>query len=459
LKNPISSEQATAAMVFKKVIPRRTFLRGLGTTVALPLLEGMVPPFSSTLAAADTPTRVTFVYFPNGVIMDKWTPATEGTGFEMSTILEPLAPFRDHLLVLSGLDNNPAQALPGIDVTGEHPRASGAFLTGTHVNYRSRDLQAGISVDQVIAQEFQKHTQLASLEVGIESPEILGTCDGMCTYQNTLCWSNPTTPLPMENQPRAVFERLFGDSDSTSAAEQRARIEAKSSIIDTVFQRASRLMTKLSPSDRTKFAEYIDAIRDVERRIQVAEEQSPRELPTLERPAGIPPTFREHIKLLFDLQVLAYQCDLTRVSTLQIGHEQTNQSYPDIGITDPYHPLTHHQGDPDKISKATRVNVFHAEMFAYLLEKLRSTKDGDGSLLDHSMVVYGGGLSDGNLHLCQNLPVVLAGGGSGQIKGGTHIRYSKGTPLMNLYMTLLHKLGIPLEKFGDSTGEITLPSA
>ena len=443
-------------MVFKKALSRRTFLRGAGATVALPLLEGMIPAFSSTPRAGDAATRVTFVYFPNGAIMNKWTPATEGPAFELQPILQPLAPFRDQLLVLSGLDNHPAQGLPGIDVTGEHPRASGAFLTGVHVNSRTRDLHAGVSIDQIIAREFQKHTQLASLELGVESPETLGTCDGSCPYQNTLCWSSASTPLLMEDQPRAVFERLFGDSDSTDPAEQLARIQTKSSILDLVSERASHLLKELGSNDRTKINEYLDAIRDVERRIQLAEEQSSRQLPTVRRPAGIPSSFKEHIQILFELQVLAYQCDLTRVSTLQIAHEQTNMSYPDIGITDPYHPLTHHTGDLEKIAKVIQVNTFHAEMVAYLLGKLRSTPDGDGSLLDHSIVLYGGGLSDGNLHLPTDLPIVLAGGGSGQIKGGRHVRYPKGTPLMNLHLTLAHKLGIPLEKFGDSTGEIEI---
>jgi hypothetical protein len=442
--------------VFKKALPRRTFLRGMGATVALPLLDGMIPAFASSLEKAAAPIRVGFVYFPNGAIMNQWVPGTGGPGFKLSPILEPLAPFQSQLLVLSGLDNNPAQGLPGIDVTGEHPRASGAFLTGVHVNSRARDLHAGVSVDQVMAREFQKRTQLASLELGLESSEILGTCDGGCTYQNTLCWSSPTTPLPMENQPRAVFERLFGDSDTTNPAEQIARIQTKSSILDFISQRASRLSAALGPADRAKLGEYLDAVRDVERRIQLAEKQTSPQFPTLQRPAGIPATFTEHIKLMFDLQVLAYQSDLTRVCTLQIGHEQTNQSYPDIGLTDPYHPLTHHSGDTEKIAKALKVNTFYTEMFAYLLQRLKSTPDGEGSLLDHSMIMYGGGLSDGNLHLPTDLPIVLAGGGSGQIKGGRHIRHAKGTPLMNLHLTLLHKVEIPLERFGDSTGEISL---
>lgn len=443
-------------MIFKKTIPRRTFLRGVGTTLALPLLDGMIPAFASTLNTPKPATRMTFFYVPNGAIMNQWTPAAEGTAFELTPILEPLAAFRDHLLVLSGLDNNEAWGLPGIDVAGEHPRASAAFLTGVHVYSRAREPRAGISVDQVIAQQFENHTQLASLELGIEPAEI--TCDGGCSYTNTICWRNATTPLPMENQPRTVFERLFGASDTTNPTEQQARIRTNRSILDTATQEVARLLRDVGPSDRIKVNQYLEALRDVERRIQIAEEQSHRELPSLQRPAGVPPTFTEHIQLMMDLLTLAYQTDMTRVGTLQVGHEMSNQPYPDLGISDPYHPLTHHQGDPEKIAKALRVNIFHAELFAYLLEKLRSTPDGDGSLLDHSMLVYGSGLSDGNKHLPVDLPVLLVGGGAHRIRGNRHLRYPKGTPLMNLYLTLLDKLEIPLERFGDSNGKLDLLS-
>lgn len=443
-------------MIFKKTIPRRTFLRGVGTTLALPLLDGMIPAFASTPDTPKPATRMTFFYVPNGAIMDQWTPAAEGAAFELTPILEPLAAFRDHLLVLSGLDNNEAWGLPGIDVAGEHPRASAAFLTGVHVYSRAREPRAGISVDQVIAQQFAEQTQLASLELGIEPAEI--TCDGGCSYTNTICWRNDTTPLPMENQPRTVFERLFGASDTTNPAEQQARIRTNRSILDTATQEVARLLRDVGPSDRIKVNQYLEALRDVERRIQIAEEQSHRELPSLQRPAGVPPTFTEHIQLMMDLLTLAYQTDMTRVGTLQVGHEMSNQPYPDLGISDPYHPLTHHQGDPEKIAKALRVNIFHAELFAYLLEKLRSTPDGDGSLLDHSMLVYGSGLSDGNKHLPVDLPVLLVGGEAHRIRGNRHLRYPKGTPLMNLYLTLLDKLEIPLERFGDSNGKLDLLS-
>jgi len=448
-------------MIFQKAIPRRTFLRGIGATLALPLLEGMVPAFASNLdTAGGKATRLAFVTVPNGIIMDKFTPTKEGSGFELTPVLEPLAPFRDQLLVLSGLNSNEARQLPG-EIAGDHPRACSAFLTGVHPKMTSgADLRAGTSVDQIAAQELGKKTQLASLELGIEPPGILGSCESAysCAYYNTISWRNPTTPLPMENQPRAVFERLFGDSETTDPKERLARIRDNRSILDFVTQDASRLMRGLGPSDRTKVGQYLDAIRDVERRIQMAEEQSSRELPKLDRPVGVPATFTEHLKLMFDLEVVAFQSDLTRVGTLQVGHEMSNQAYPELGFGDPYHPLTHHQGDAEKIAKVIRCNIFHTTLLAYFLDKMRSTPDGDGSLLDHSMIVYGSPLSDGNMHLFKNLPILLLGGGGGQIKGNRHIRFPKDTPMTNLYLTLLDKLGVSVESFGDSTGKLELLS-
>lgn len=449
-------------MIFKKSIPRRQVLRGMGAALALPLLDGMIPAFAQAAVGdpATSPKRLSFVYFPNGAIMEKWRPHTEGTGFQLPPILDPLAPFRNNLLVLGGLDSKEALGRPG-EQAGEHPRAGSAFLTGVHTNKQTSgsELQAGISVDQIAAREMAKYTQLASLELGIES-STLGACESgySCSYYNTISWRNEMTPMPMENQPRAVFERLFGARETTQGTEQLERVQNQRSILDFVTQEVARLMSDLGPTDRNKVDQYLDAVRDVERRVQKAEEQSARELPMFQRPSGIPTTFAEHIKLLFDLQVLAYQCDLTRVSSLMIGHEMSAYAYPEIGISDPYHPLTHHQGDPEKIAKALEVNIYHAKMFAYFLEKLRATPDGDGSLLDHSMIMYGGGLSDGNQHIPTDLPIVLAGGGSGEIKGGRHIRYPKGTPLTNLYLTLLDKLGVSIEKFGDSTGKLDLVS-
>jgi hypothetical protein len=444
-------------MITKKAIPRRTFLRGINVALALPLLDAMIPPFASTLDATAKPAaRLSFVYVPNGIIMDKWTPVAEGAAFELTPILEPLAPFRDHLLVLSGLAHNEARALPG-EAGGDHSRAGPSFLTGVHPKKTGgADLRLGISLDQIVAKELGKNTQLASLELGLDPTDTSGQCEAgyTCAYTNTLSWRTPTTPLPVENHPRAVFEHLFGDSDSTDPKERLARIRSDRSILDFATQSVARLLKGVGPSDRTKLTEYLDAVRDVERRIQLAEEQASRKPPMLERPIGIPATLEEHAKLMFDLQVLAYQCDLTRVATFMMGHEQTTRSYSEIGIPDAHHPLTHHGGDTEKIAKVIRINIFHAKMFAYFLEKLRSTPDGDGSLLDHSVVLYGGGLSDGNLHLHNNLPILLAGGGSGQIKGGRHLRYPADTPMPNLYLTLLDMVGVPMENLGTSTGKL-----
>jgi hypothetical protein len=444
-------------MIFKKAIDRRTFLRGVGATLALPLLDGMVPAF----AAAETTkpaTRLAIVTVPNGIIMDKWTPKTEGANFELTPTLEPLASFKDQMLILSGLNSNEARQLPG-EIAGDHPRACSALLTGVHPKMTSGvDLRAGVSVDQYAAQELGKQTQLASLELGIESPSIVGSCESAysCAYYNTISWRTAATPMPMENHPRAVFERMFGDSDSTDPKVRAARIRENRSLLDFVNADASRLIETLAPSDRLKVSQYLDAVRDVERRIQMAEAQSAREMPSLERPVGIPSTFTEHAKLMMDLEVLAFQTDLTRVATFMTGHEMSNLGFPEIGFGDPYHPLTHHQGDATKIGKVIRVNRFHTTILAYFLDKLRSTPDGSGSLLDHSITMYASPLSDGNLHIFKNLPVMLVGGASGQIKGGRHIKYPPDTPMANLYLTLLDKLGVPVDSLGDSTGKLEL---
>jgi hypothetical protein len=350
--------------------------------------------------------------------------------------------------------------MPG-EIAGDHPRASAAYLTCVHPKMTSGpDLRAGTSVDQIAAKELGKQTQLASLELGINSAEVLGSCESAysCAYYNTICWRTPTTPLPMENNPRAIFERLFGDSDSTNREERLARLQERRSVLDFVTHGVNRLMKDVGLSDRTKVSQYLDAVRDIEKRIQMAEEQSSREMPSLQRPAGIPETFTEHIKLMIDLQVLAYQSDLTRVGTLMVGHEMGTQSYPELGFADPYHPLTHHNGDPEKVAKVIRIDNYHTSMFAYFLDKLRSTADGDGSLLEHSLIVYGAGLSDGNVHAHNNLPALLVGGQAAQIKGGLHLRYAEGTPIANLFLSVLDKLGVAVENLGDSTGKLELLS-
>ncbi len=445
-------------MIFKKAIPRRTFLRGVGATLALPLLDGMVPAFATKLdTAASPPPRLSFVYTPNGMNMAKWSPAAEGAAYELSPTMEPLAAFRDQFLVLSGLNNNSGNALPGEGESAPHERAGAVFLTGVHPK---REGRVGISVDQIVAKELGKHTQVASLELGLHSNDVVGQCEKgwSCAYLNTISWRTPTTPLPVEYQPRAVFERLFGDSNSNDPAVRRARIRKDRSLLDSVTQAAARLLTGLGPGDRAKLTDYLDAVRDVERRIQMAEEQSSRELPVLDRPSGVPATFAEHAKLMFDLQVLAYQTDMTRVITFMMGREQSNRTFREIGVPDVHHAVSHHRSDPVNLEKVFRIDVYHSKIFSYFLEKLRSTPDGDGSLLDHLLIVYGSSMSDGNDHLLQNLPILLVGGGRGQLRGGRHLRYPETTPISNLYLTLLDKLGLAVENFGDSTGKLELLS-
>jgi hypothetical protein len=445
-------------IVSKKAIPRRAILRGLGATVALPLLDSMVPALTALTNTAARPTRrLGFIYVPMGAVMNSWTPKQEGAAFDLSPILTPLAPYRDRLVVLTNLDNEPAVARLG-EPAGGHGRIGGAFLTGVHAKpTEGADFEAGVSVDQLAARQLGEHTQLASLEVGLEASGLGGACDVgySCAYVNTLCWRSSTTPLPMENNPRAVFERLFGDSDSTDTALRQARIAQDRSVLDSVSETVGDLQRSLGKRDRAKLSEYLEAIRDVERRIQRAEAQSARELPVFERPAGsISASFEEYAKLMMDLLVLAYQSDLTRVVTFMIGKELSSRTYPELGVPDQHHPLSHHQNNPEKLEKLQRINTFHVSLLAYYLDKLKSTPDGDGSLLDHVMLVYGSGMSNSNLHVPHKLPVLVLGGGSGQLKSGQHVRFPDGTPLTNLYLTLLNKVGVPAERVGDSTGHM-----
>lgn len=452
-------------IITKKCLPRRTFLRGLGVAIGLPLLDGMIPALARASETAARPAaRLSFVYVPNGIIdlQGQWTPKTDGAGFEITQILEPLGPFKDQLLVLTGLAHPEAHLLPG-EGGGDHSLASASFLTGVHPHKTGgADLRNGISLDQIVARELGKQTQLASLEIGLDPTNIAGTCESgfACAYSNTLSWRSDTTPLPMEDHPRAVFENLFGDSNSTDPKERLARIRSESSLLDFVSEDLGDVMNSVGQGDRSKLTEYLDAIRDVERRIQLAEQQSSRKLPVVDRPTGgIPATFEEHAKLMFDLQALAYQCDLTRVTTFMMGHEQTTRTYPEIGVPDSHHPLTHHDGDPEKIAKVIKINHFHTKLFAYFLDRLRSTPDGDGTLLDHSLILYASGLSDGNMHLHDNLPVLLAGGAACQLKGGRHLRYTAGTPMPNLYLTMVDLIGVPVEHIGtSSTGKLDLLS-
>src|SRR5436190_647170 len=445
-------------IVTQKSLSRRTLLHGLGATVALPLLDGMVPAFAAQRKTAGQPAiRFGVMYVPMGAVMSNWTPAAEGSQFEMSPILKPLSPFRDRVLVLTGLDNAPAVARLGEPARG-HGRIGGAFLTGVHAKpTEGADFEAGVSVDQIAAAHLGQQTQLASLELGLETTGIAGACDVgySCAYVNTLCWRSATTPLPMESNPRAVFERLFGDSDSTDRASRLARIQQDRSVLDSLRESVSDLEKTIGRRDRVKLTEYLEAVRDVERRIQRAEAQSARELPTVERPTGsIATSFEEYAKVMLDLQVLAYQSDLTRVMTFMIGKELSSRTYPEIGVPDQHHPLSHHQNDPQKLEKLTRINTFHVSLLAYYLEKLKATPDGDGTLLDHVMLIYGSGMSNSNQHVPHKLPILVAGGGAGQLQGGRHLTFPEGTPLTNLYLTVLNKVGVPVERVGDSTGQL-----
>ena len=439
-----------------KALARRTFLRGIGTAIALPFLDSMVPASGIAATAASRPAmRLGFVYHPVGMIMDRWTPATEGAGFEFTPTMQALEPFRERIVVLSGLAQVQGRALG--DGPGDHAREGATWLTGVHPKRTETDVRAGISADQIAAKELGKQTQLASLELALEAPTLAGTCDQnySCAYTNTVCWSSATTPLPMEPDPRAVFERLFGDGDSTDPAAQLARLKEERSILDYALGSINRLESHLGSGDRNKLRDYLDAIRDIERRIQKAEEQNATtKLTLLERPNSIPDEFDDHAKLMMDLQVLAYQTDMTRVVTLMLGRAGSNRPYPSIGIPDGHHSITHHMNDPVKIAKVAKIDAHLVKTFAYLVEKLKNTPDGNGSLLDHTMIVYGSSLSDANLHTHHDLPIVLVGGGVNQIQGGRHLRFPKETPLNNLFLNVLDKAGVRCEKFGDSSGEL-----
>ena len=441
-------------IVTKKAISRRTVLRGMGTAVALPLLDAMVPALTAQVKTPASPLRrLGVVYHPNGVIYHNWLPTGTGRDFTLSRTLAPLEPFRDQLIVVTGLSSQQAEALG--DGGGDHSRASGTYLTGVHVKKSDSIVENGISMDQIAARALERQTQLSSLQLTADDNSLVGACDVgySCAYSSTLSWLTPTLPLMAENNPRVVFERLFGSSDSTDGQVRASRLRQDKSILDSVMARVKQLQQKLGPSDNTKLTDYLESLRDVERRIQKAEEQKDRQGPDVDQPAGIPDGFEPHVQLLYDLQVLAYQSDLTRVITFMYGREQTGRPYPQIGIPEPHHPLTHHQNDPSKMEKCTAIQLYHVALFASYVEKLRATPDGDGSLLDHVMLVYGGGISNSDRHTHGPLPTLLMGGGAGAFKGGRHLVYPEDTPLTNLQLTLLDKLGVPIEKLGDSTGQ------
>jgi hypothetical protein len=436
--------------ITKKALPRRAFLRGAGAAIALPLLDAMSPAMTALAASPARPVRrLGFVYIPMGAHMPDWTPAGSGKLTELTPILRPIAPIADQVTVITNLELK--NAYPGT-----HATSNAAFLSAAKAKWtESSDYYLGTTVDQVAARQLGRETPLPSLELAMDLLTTVGQCDNgyACVYQNNLSWSSPTTPLPAEAHPRIVFERLFGDGGT--AADRRAALRENASLLDWVREDIGRLQRSLGPSDRVKVTEYLETVREVERRIQKAEASTAENpLPDLDRPVGVPAAYADHARLMFDLQLLAFRADITRVITFQLARETSNRTYPEVGVTEPHHPLTHNGGAADKLAKVAKINEFHVSLLAEFLNKMNATPDGDGSLLSHSMILYGSGMGNGDVHDHVNLPVLVAGGGAGRLKGGRHIRYEQPTPLANLHLTLLEKAGVRTDRFGDSEGTI-----
>jgi hypothetical protein len=439
-----------STFITRKALPRRTLLRGLGATLALPWLDAMMPAATATTRAAAMPAkRLSYVFIPMGCDITRWTPPGKDTLDELSPILQSLAPIRQHVSIISNLELQPAYP-------GTHATSNAAFLSAAHAKHtESTDYFLGITADQIAAQQIGQETQLPSLELAMDLMQTVGQCDNgyACVYQNNLSWSSPTTPLPAEAHPRLVFERLFGEGGSK--AERTAALKQRASLLDFVKDDMSRLARTLGPEDRQRVDHYSDSVREVERRIQKAEAGvADNPLPDLERPVGVPAAYADHARLMFDLQVLAMQGDVTRVSTFQLARETSNRTYPEIGVSDPHHPLSHHGNDPAKIERMSRINAFHVSLFAGFVARLAATPEAGGTLLDHTLCLYGSGMGNPNVHDHTNLPVIVAGGAATGIKGGRHLRHEKPVPLANLHLTLLDKAGVHLDKFGDSRGKI-----
>jgi len=437
-------------IITRKAIPRRTFLRGMGAAVGLPLLDAMVPSMTAFASTAAAPVRrLGFVYMPMGCDLPRWTPGGDATNVDLSPTLQSLRAVANQLTIISNLELK--NAYPGT-----HATSNASFLSAAKAKWtESTDYHLGTTVDQVAAQQIGHQTLLPSLELSMDLLQTVGQCDNgyACVYQNNLSWSSPTTPLPAEAHPRIVFERLFGDGGSP--ADRQAALRRRASLLDSVREEITRLQRRLGPEDRTRVGQYLETVREVERRIQKAEAQTAdAPLPDLDRPIGVPAAYAEHARLMFDLQVLAMQGDVTRVLTFQLARETSNRTYPEIGVPDPHHPLTHHGNDPRKIERMAKINAFHVSLFAYYLEKLKATPEGDGSLLDHSLILYGSGMGDPNVHDHVNLPILVAGAGAGAPTGARHIKYAEPTPLANLHLTLLDRVGVRLDAFADSQGRV-----
>ncbi len=438
-------------MITRKSLPRRTLLKGLGAAIALPLLDAMVPAMTAqadTVANAARLRRISYIYMPMGCDISRWTLPGDDLS-ELSPTLSPLAPMRQHVTAISNMEIR--NAYPGT-----HATSNCSFLScATAKRTESTDYFLGTTVDQIAAQQIGQQTQLPSLELSMDLMATVGQCDNgyACVYQNNLSWSSPNTPLPSEAHPRTVFETLFGEGGSSAA--RQAALKKRASLLDGIGQEITRLQNTLGPADREKIGAYLDSVREVERRIQQAEANAKENpLPDLDRPMGVPAAYADHAKLMFDLQLLAFQGDITRVTTFQLARETSNRTYPEIGVADPHHPLTHHGNDPEKIAKVAKINQFHVSLFADFLQRLQQTKEGDGTLLDHSLLLYGSGMGDPNVHDHLNLPILVAGGAAGNMQGNRHIRFSEPTPMANLHLTLLNKVGVQLDSFADSTRQM-----
>src|SRR5437016_6560447 len=436
-------------IITKKAMPRRTFLRGMGLTLALPLLEAMVPAATPLVRTPANPVRrLGFVFMPMGCDITRWTLPGDNLN-TLSPILSSLAPVREHVTAITNLELR--NAYPG-----SHATSNSAFLSAAKAKLtESSDYYLGTTVDQIAAQQIGQETQLPSLELAMDLLQVVGQCDNgyACVYQNNLSWSSPTTPLPAEAHPRIVFESLFGEGGSM--ADRQAALRKKASLLDWFNEDINRLNRELRPGDGTRISQYLDTVRQVERRIQKAEaDAADNPLPDLDRPVGVPAAYADHARLMFDLQVLALQGDVTRVITFQLARETSNRTYPEIGVSDPHHPLSHHGNDPEKIARMAKINQFHVSLFAEFVAKLKATPEGNGTLLDHSLYLYGSGIGNPNVHDHVNLPILVAGGAACGMKGGHHIKYEKPKPLANLHLTLLDKVGVHLDKFADSTGKV-----
>jgi hypothetical protein len=438
-------------VVTGKSLPRRTFLKGLGATVALPFLDAMTPAFA---APAKAPVRLAFLYVPNGIDMANWNIPEAGIFGEFPRVMKPLEAFRHDMLQLGNLTHNSGRAL--LDGAGDHGRCSGSYLTGIQVRKSATDIKASISCDQIIANKIGHATRFASLELGMDDSRQAGDCDSgySCAYTNNLAWRSETQPLPPILDPRLLFERLFGTGTALTPEARERQARYRRSILDFVVTDTQKIQTSLGPTDRRKLDEYLSSIREVERQLERAEKENAAIDPGMDKPYGVPPVFADHFKLMSDMITIAFQADMTRVLTFMMTREGTSRAYREIGISDGHHPCTHHMGKPDLMAKVTQINEYHTQQLALWLQKLKATPDGDSNLLDNSMIVYGAGLSDGNRHLHDDLPTLLIGRGGGFLKPGRRIIYRKETPMTNFHLTLMDRMGVHVEKFGDASGRL-----